>query len=356
MSTNKEKWEYQDFSYDDFSYDDFSYADYKASQAVRDALSKSTSAENALKTYSNFTYGKQADLDSILNQYLNREKFSYDFNSDALYQQYRDKYIKQGKLAMADTMGQAAAMTGGYGNSYAASAGNQAYQASLENLNDIVPELYAMALDRYNQQGQDLANQYSMLSDDRNAAYSQWQDGYNRLASDRDYYANRYDSERQWDYGMYSDDRDFAYSQYSADRNLDYDMYSSDRNLAYDEYATDKNLSYQEYRDAIADEQWQTEYDENLRRYEESKATNNTSNPTVKPDDTTPENDTVEPTKTKAVSNFIAYNRTSSEWLRQNRNKTAADYKNFIKEQIDKDSSLTDAEIAYLVLHYGLAN
>lgn len=236
------------FTYSDFSYDDFAYKNYVESQSVKNALSKATSAENALKKYADFTYGKQAVIDTIINQYLNREKFSYDFNSDALYQQYRDKYIKQGKLAMADTMGQAAAMTGGYGNSYAASAGNQAYQASLENLNDIVPELYAMALERYNQQGQELVNQYSMLSDDRNAAYSQWQDGYNRLVSNRDYYANRYDSERQWDYSKYSDSRDFAYNKYS-----------SDRSLAYDEYSTDKNLSYQDYRNTIKDEQWETE-------------------------------------------------------------------------------------------------
>ena len=69
----------------------------------------------------------------------NREKFSYDLNGDALYQQYKDKYIQQGKMAMQDTMGQAATLTGGYGNSYATTAGNQAYQAHLNNLNDIRP-------------------------------------------------------------------------------------------------------------------------------------------------------------------------------------------------------------------------
>lgn len=78
--------------------------------------------------------------------------FNYDFNADALYQQYKDKYIQQGQLAMADTMGQAAAMTGGYGNSYAATVGNQAYQAQMQNLNDIVPELYNLAYSKVENQ------------------------------------------------------------------------------------------------------------------------------------------------------------------------------------------------------------
>lgn len=78
--------------------------------------------------------------------------FSYDLNSDALYQQLKDRYIQQGKLVAADTMGQAAALTGGYGNSYAASVGNQAYQAHLQGLNDSAGDLYQMALDRYKTQ------------------------------------------------------------------------------------------------------------------------------------------------------------------------------------------------------------
>jgi hypothetical protein len=36
-----------------------------------------------------------------MSQIQNRPAFSYDVNSDALYQQYKDQYIRQGKLAMA---------------------------------------------------------------------------------------------------------------------------------------------------------------------------------------------------------------------------------------------------------------
>ena len=128
---------------------------------------------------SGYTSQYDTQLKGIMDQILNREKFSYDVNGDALYQQYKDQYINQGKMAMQDAMGQAAAMTGGYGNSYAASVGNQAYQASLQNLNNVIPELYQMAYDRYEQKGQDLLNQYSMLTDRDNSDYSKFIDDRN---------------------------------------------------------------------------------------------------------------------------------------------------------------------------------
>ena len=151
------------------------------------ASQKREEADAAVNNYGDFAYSNDAAFKDVVDKILNREQFSYDLNGDALYQQYKDKYIQQGKMAMQDTMGQAAAMTGGYGNSYAASVGNQAYQASLENLNDIVPELYQMAYDKYNQEGQDLYNQYSMLSNDKNMEYGMWGDELNRLMAEREY-------------------------------------------------------------------------------------------------------------------------------------------------------------------------
>ena len=219
----------------------FNYADYTESDSVKQAQTNKNNAENALNSYGDFSYSKDDTFKAIMDKILNRESFSYDLNGDALYQQYKDKYTKQGKMAMQDTMGQAAAMTGGYGNSYAATAGNQAYQASLENLNDIIPELYQMAYDRYNQEGQDLLNQYGMLSDDRNMEYGLYADKYNRLASDRDYYANDYNSERAYDYGKYSDDKSYAYNA---------------------------------HRNEIADAQWNANFNEGKRQYELNLAEN----------------------------------------------------------------------------------
>jgi hypothetical protein len=179
-------------------------------------------AENLLAQHLNNKPGAyqsawQTQLDDTINKILNREKFSYDLNGDALYQQYKDKYIQQGQMAMMDTMGQAAAMTGGYGNSYAQSVGQQAYQGQLQNLNNIIPELYQMAMDQYNNEGQNLLNQYSMLGAQEEQDYGRYRDqmgDYNtelaRLTEDA-----RYQGEQ--DYGRWADDR--AYSQWEAEFN-----------------------------------------------------------------------------------------------------------------------------------------
>lgn len=99
-----------------------------------------------------------------LDKYLNREDFSYDLNGDALYQMYKDQAVLGGNMAMMDTMGQAAALNGGYGSSYAQTVGQQTYQSYLQQLNDKVPELYQIALNQYNQEGQDLKDAYSLYS------------------------------------------------------------------------------------------------------------------------------------------------------------------------------------------------
>ena len=260
--------QYDDFNYDKtFSYDDFSYVDYEESDDVK-------AAKDALETQLAQKPGEyqsqwQAHLDETIKKILNREKFSYDFNGDALYQQYKDKYIQQGKMAMADTMGQAAAMTGGYGNSYAATVGNQAYQQSLQQLNDIVPELYQMAYDRYNQEGQDLYNQYAMLGDRENTEYGRYRDSVADWQAERDYLTGRYDSERDYDYSKYTDDRNFKYNQYANDRNFAYGQFVDDRNFAYDQYSDDKSYAYNEHRNAIEDARKQAEFEEAVRQYNE---------------------------------------------------------------------------------------
>ena len=226
---------------------------YQKSDNVIAADKKKTDAENAYNNYGDFSYSNQATLDEVMNKILNREQFSYDLNGDALYQQYKDKYIQQGKMAMQDTMGQAAAMTGGYGNSYAASVGNQAYQAQLNNLNDVIPELYQMAYDKYNQEGQDLYNQYGLLSDDRSVQYGLWGDKRDQLLADRDYYGNEANNAYVKDYGEWND-------SYNRD---------------YNQYWNETNMGYTQERDAIADQQWQAQFDEAKRQYDEQMAFQN---------------------------------------------------------------------------------
>ena len=245
---------------------------YTPSDAVTDAGTKKTDAETAYNTHFNngFTFSQNDAFNDTMNKILNREKFSYDVNGDALYQQYKDKYITQGKMAMADTMGQAAAMTGGYGNSYAASVGNQAYQASLQQLNDVIPELYQMAYDRYNQEGQDLYNQYGMLSNERSTEYGMWTDTGNRLGNDRTYYSNAYDSAYNRDYGQWVDKG----TMLNNDRTYYGNEYNNEYNRDYAEHTTTEGYKYQDVADANAFAQWQANFDEGVRQFNESMTFN----------------------------------------------------------------------------------
>lgn len=176
---------------------------YMESDAVK-ALREQMEAQLGLKP-GDYVSQWQPQIDAMANSILNRKDFSYDVNADALYQQYKDRYVDLGQQAMMDTMGQAAALTGGYGNSAAQIAGQQAYQGYLKGLTDKIPELYQLALDRYNQQGQDLYQRYGLLNTQEQNSYNQWTDNFNRWLSERDYTTGRYDTERGFDYGSYRD-------------------------------------------------------------------------------------------------------------------------------------------------------
>ena len=162
-------------------------------------------------------------IDQTIDSIINRKPFQYDVNGDALYQQYKDRYVNLGQQAMMDTMGQAAQLTGGYGNSFAQMAGQQAYQGYLQGLTDKIPELAQLAQQQYDRQGQDLYQQYGLLSGEDQKAYDQWLQGYNRWLAERDYNTGRFDTERGYDYGQ--------------------------------------------YRDTVGDDQWKAQFDEDLRRF-----------------------------------------------------------------------------------------
>jgi hypothetical protein len=216
----------------------FSYKDYQESDRVKKLAERLAQLESQKPgDWTGGQYGQQ--MQDALDAIRKRKKFSYDLNGDALYQQYKDKYVQQGKQAMQDTMGQAAALTGGYGSTYGQAVGQQQYDAYLQNLNDVVPELYQLALSRYQMEGDDLKTQYSLLADQYQQEYGQYRDKVGDWQTERNFLSGRYDSERNLDYGMWDDARDFAYT---------------------------------DYRNGIADEQWRRQYEESVRQFNEQMA------------------------------------------------------------------------------------
>lgn len=114
-------------------------------------------------------------LQELYDQIAGREAFDYDPEEDEAYRRYAKLYAAKGAAAMEDTLGKAASLTGGYGSSYAQSAGQQAYNGYLQELATLVPELRQAALAEYRQEGQALADQYSMLSQREKNDYARYQ-------------------------------------------------------------------------------------------------------------------------------------------------------------------------------------
>ena len=170
-----------------------------------------------------YTSKWQQQLDAAMDKILNREAFSYDLNGDALYRQYKDRAVKNGRLAMMDTMGQAAVMTGGYGSSYAQSAGQQAYQKQMDTLTDQAAQLYDRARQDYDRQGQMDRDRYDILRQRENSSYNQYKQGLSSWETENQRLWDRYDSLRQQE--------------------------------------------YQAQRDLIQDQQWQAEFDEAHRQF-----------------------------------------------------------------------------------------
>lgn len=137
--------------------------------------------------YDNYDYSSSAarpvykasyedELKKVYDSIAERPDFSYDAAGDPLYKKYRDDYVRQGRLAMKDSAGQASALTGGYGSSYAQNVGQQSYNEHLTRLGDIVPQLYELALSRYQSEGDALSRRYDMLRDQRDEEYGRYQD------------------------------------------------------------------------------------------------------------------------------------------------------------------------------------
>jgi peptidoglycan hydrolase-like protein with peptidoglycan-binding domain len=180
-----------------------------------------------------------------LNQYENRDPFSYDFNSDALYNQYKDQYIQQGQLAMMDTMGQAAAMTGGYGNSYAQTVGQQAYNQQLSQLNEIMPELYSMAYDKYNQEGQELLNMYGLYKGLSTEDYGRHQDTVSNWYREMDRLTTDYNNLYNQGWENYLLGYNTAQNEYNTSRSEAFTADQNAKNQAWQEIEAEKDRQHQ---------------------------------------------------------------------------------------------------------------
>jgi len=191
------------------------------------AVSYETALQEALAKKPAYSSAWQEKMQELVDRLLNRQDFTYHPEEDALYRNYRSHYLQLGRQAMQDAMGEAAALTGGYGNSYAQSVGQQAYAGQLQQLQEKIPQLYELALSRYRQQGEAISDKLSALQKQEETGYSRYRDqleGWNKEVSRLQ---SLYESQRDHDYRV--------------------------------------------SRDKTEDSQWQKEFDEAVRRFNVTK-------------------------------------------------------------------------------------
>lgn len=140
---------------------------------------------NTQRNYDDYNSKYLPYLEQLYNQ-MGERKFDYDLNADTLYHQMKDRYIQQGQEAMIDTIGQASAMTGGYGNSYAQTAGQNMYDQYLMALNDQIPALRERAFNEWLAEGDQLQRQFENAGRLENYDYSRYRDMVGDWERDRD--------------------------------------------------------------------------------------------------------------------------------------------------------------------------
>ena len=203
-------------------------------------------------------------IDKILKEMGDRGPFAYDPAGDALYRQAVDRYVRLGRQAMMDTVGRAAALTGGYDNSYAQTVGQQTYQKYLLGLSAQLPQYQQMALQRYQAEGKDLMDRYAVLHQQDQSGFDRYQQAVNLYYGELNRLQNAYDRQQDRDRNAFVADRDFEYGRQQ-------DAQEAARQAEAAKQAQirfELQQAYQKERDKIRDQQWQQDFDEGRRRHD----------------------------------------------------------------------------------------
>ena len=197
------------------------------------------------KYSSNYTSAIKDNLTKVMSN----GRFSYNADSDKLFGQYKDSYEKAGQKAMEDTVGNASLLTGGYANSYAVTAGQQAYNEYMQKLSDKIPELEQRAYERYRDDEDSAYRRLGTLMELENTDYGRYRDEVG------DYNANR-----QFEYNKSKDeiaqknrDQEFEREKFESDRKYARDVYESDRDYA--RSVSDSDRSYELKKNASGDKE-----------------------------------------------------------------------------------------------------
>ena len=208
---------------------------------------KNSNKKSAVPEYkSRYSDAVKSNLSSVLG----KKKFNYDIGSDKLFSQYKDSYTKAGKTAMEDTVGNVSMLTGGYANSYAVTAGQQAYDSYMSKLNDKIPELEQRAYERYRDEEDSAYKKLNTLIGLEDTEYGRYRDSVADYNTNREFEYNKNkdaQAQRNWqaqfDRDKYVNDRDFNRSVLESDRKYNRDVLENDRDYNRGVYESERKYN-----------------------------------------------------------------------------------------------------------------
>ena len=234
-------------AYEEFEYEPFTYDPFKTSDLTNSYFSKMQEAEAAKPADYESKY--EGAIQSILDGIMNRKSFDMnnDANYQALYNQYAQQYQAQADRAMRESLGNAAALSGGYGSTAATAAAGQAYDRAMEGLNNNNLALMQLAYQMYQDEGNNAYNQLGAVTGLENTDYARYRDAVGDYQNDRAYYANQYQNMYGNDWNKYAFETNMDWNNYQFGTNLDFQNHQAAQQRAWDDYALNTNLDWNEY-------------------------------------------------------------------------------------------------------------
>lgn len=210
--------------------------------------------------YDDYESKYESELDSLYDSIKNGAgKFEYDYESDPVYQAYKDVYTKEGALAYERALAKNSLKTGGMENSNAHTAAAQALGYYNSLLASKIPELYDAAYKRY--------------YDDEKAKLGRLQDAYSTITDreERDYsrHLDRIADAREimdFGYKRESDALDRAYKAEESEAKREFDYMLSQEKSAADQKSDSQKLLYDLMRDTIDDRKWRATHNLNASK------------------------------------------------------------------------------------------
>lgn len=141
--------------------------------------------DNRPKDYASEYTGR---IDEMVSRVLARDDFSYDPDTDPMYKKMKDEQVYLGKRAMNDAVGAASALSGGYANSFAAAAGEHAYQDYMAQLAGGMNDMYQLALSAYDAETGRMESELKALKDAEEKAYERYVNDVNEYTQALEYY------------------------------------------------------------------------------------------------------------------------------------------------------------------------